>query len=360
MSVRRLSERAEIDQRQLEAAIEGQDELPKEAVNRISAALGLPVHALFANSPLPLSDVPDFRRRNPKNVPMEPGVIKALGYVEKVSFSLSSLDLDLGISDDLHKYDGELNKKNAKQLAKKWRDRWGITDHDQLEWANANRVYTDLRGFIENLGVFVLHYSMDTTEVAGLYAKLADGPHTIVINRSSGTKARRLFTLAHEFCHVLLRERGISNPTIKKNAVEIFCNQFASYLLAPASLIRRGIERYGYAPSIDNSTLRLLATNIGVSQQCLLLRWIDMKILSKTDYARWLGRFAGQIPDEDLKDKSGGGGGDNDPIRDKKTYYGSSFLSKLTIARNEGLLDTIDIYRLAGIKPKYQNALLGG
>lgn len=360
MSVRRLSERTEIGQSRLEASLTGDGDLADEEFEKIAAELGLPVNALFSNAVLPLSDVPDYRKKTPAPAPMEQGVIRALGYVEKVSLSLASLGIDLSADEELTKYTGLLDKKSAKKLAGKWRKRWGITNEQQLEWANANTVYSDLRSYIERLGVFVLHYSMDTEKVAGLYTKIDGGPHAIVINRSSGSKARRLFTLAHEFCHVLLRASGISNPSIRKNRIEVFCNQFAAYLLAPKELIRQGLDKYNYTPSIDNSTIRLLAQNLGISQQCCLLRLIDMKILPKEDYSRWVGRFVGKIPEEDKKTKSGGGGGDPDPIRDKRTYYGFTFLAKLSKARKEGLLDAIDIYRLAGIKPKYQNALLGG
>jgi hypothetical protein len=72
-----------------------------------------------------------------------------------------------------------------------------------------------------------------------------------------------------------------------------------------------------------------------------------------------MARFEGPVPDGDRGDR-GGGGGDGDPIKSKRTQYGKSFLLSLSIAKDKGLLDSIEIYRLAGIKPKYQRALLGG
>ena len=70
-----------------------------------------------------------------------------------------------------------------------------------------------------------------------------------------------------------------------------------------------------------------------------------------------IGRFMGGVPDGDTTD---GGGQSSDPIQNKQTQYGSSLLKKLAEAKSGGFLDDIDIFRLAGIKPKYQNALLGG
>lgn len=359
MSLANLAERTEVDQRLLQDAIEGSFDLTDEQVERIARELAVPAIALFSNSLLPLSSVPDFRRKSPRESLFEPDVIKAIGYVEHISLSLAALDLNLSSSEELEKYDGPLNKASAKKLARKWRDKWGISEDAQLEWKSASKVYTSLRSFIEGLGVFVVHYSFKTDVVAGLYAKVDGGPHTILINTTRSSKARKLFTLAHEFCHVLLRADGVSNPSILKNKIEVFCNQFAAYLVAPDSIISKALSRYRYHVSIDNDTIRLLASNIGISQQACILRLIDTDRIPSSDYGRWMSRFSGPVPDGDQKDPPGGNG-DGDPIKNKRTQYGQSFLSKLSDAKNSGLLDAIEIYRLAGIKPKYQSALLGG
>lgn len=359
MNLADLAGRSEIDQSLLQAAVEGDFDLSDAQVERIAEQLAVPSIALFSQSKLPLSNVPDFRRRNPSQSLFESNVIKAIGFVEKISLSLASLGLDLSSSNDLEKYTGPINKKAAKKLAQQWRKRWGITDEQQLEWKNSNEVYSSLRDYIEGLGVFVLHYSFGTDSVAGLYAKVDGGPHTILINTTSSSKARKLFTLAHEFCHVLLRADGVSNPSVLKNKIEVFCNQFAAFLLAPDMLIAKALARYRYAVSIDNDTIRLLARNLGISQQACVLRLVDTDRLEAAEYGRWMSRFSGVIPDGDREDPGGGGGG-GDPIKSKRTQYGQSFLSKLRSARNSGLLDSIEIYRLAGIKPKYQHKLLGG
>jgi hypothetical protein len=82
-----------------------------------------------------------------------------------------------------------------------------------------------------------------------------------------------------------------------------------------------------------------------------------MDIFTSAQYGAWIGRFNGGVPEGDIKD---GAGGQGDPIQNKQTQYGASLLTKLSEAKSKGFLDDIDIFRLAGIKPKYQNALLGG
>lgn len=359
MSLDELSERSEIAKGKIVDAQAGKFGLSDEEVERIAEELGVPARALFGTVELPLSNLPDFRRRVPTSRLLDKATIGALAYVEKISLSLASLDLDLGLSRKAEKYTGPLNKGAAEKLAEVWRDRWGLSEEDQLEWKAASKVYASLREFVESLGIFVVHYSFGTDEIAGLYAKMDGGPHTILVNTSSSSKARKLFTLAHEFCHVLLREVGISNTAIARNSIEVFCNQFAAFLIAPAKLVKLAVSRYKYSIALDGSSIRLLAQNLGISQQACVLRLVDLEYLKSDDYGRWIKRFKGRIPDGDREDK-GGGNSEPDPIKNKRTQYGSSFLARLSEARRAGMLDAIEIYRLAGIKPKYQRELLGG
>jgi Zn-dependent peptidase ImmA (M78 family)/lambda repressor-like predicted transcriptional regulator len=359
MTLANLADRTHIDYGLLENSLSDKFDLSDEQVEIIAEALAVPPRTLFGTVDLPLSNIPDFRRKTPSPSLLEPTVLKAIGYVEKISLSLASLDLDLSLSDEVEKYSGEINKRAARDLAAKWRLRWGISEEEQLQWRDSGKLYSSLRSYIEGLGVFVVHYSFGTDEVAGLYAKVDDGPHTILVNTSSSSKARKLFTLAHEFCHVLLRKNGISDHSITRNKIEIFCNQFAAYLLAPASIIEKALKRYKYNVSINNESIRLLAKNLGISQQACVLRLVDIRKLNASDYMRWISRFKGRIPDGDRAD-IGAGSTEPDPIKNKRTQYGSSLLSKLAAARRNGLLDAIEIYRLAGIKPKYQRELLGG
>lgn len=359
MTLSDLSERADVAQSELKRALSGSSSLEDAKIRRIAEELAVPARALFSEQSITLSSVPDFRREKPQETLLEPGVIRALGYVEKVSISLADLEIDLNVSDDLIEYKGELTRESAEILASAWREKWGISNDDQIEWKSASKVYYSLRSFIENLGVFVMHYQFGVDDIAGLYTKVDGGPPVILINTNNSSKARKLFTLAHEFCHVLLRKDGISNPSIIKNKIESFCNHFAACLIAPSKVIRKAIRRYGYDMSLKNDSVRLLATNLGISQQALVLRLVDMGIFQAKAYITWISGFKGSIPAGDTEDK-GGGGGSPDPIKSKVTQYGISFLRKLKLAKDEGILDSIEIYRLYGIKPVYQGRLLKG
>lgn len=355
MSAGELAARADVPLVELTDAIERKSKLTDEQLLRIAEELAVPVRALFASNPLPLSIVPDFRRATPRPGLYHKGTLKALGFVEKISNTLSELPLDVGRPADIDQFDGALTGKNAKALAKVWRDKWGISDQQQLDWKSSHALYNSLRDFIEGLGIFVVHRTFGTDEVAGVYTRVGEGPDVIVVNTTASSKARKLFTLAHEFCHVLLGKTGASNPSILNNKIERFCNKFAAYLLAPDRIILEASKLFNYSGGLERDALRLFAAKLGISQHATALRLVEMKMATDGEYAAWRSLFKGITPPGDTTD--GQGGGSNDVIRNKKTQYGNSLVRALAVAVKADFLDEIDVYRLAGIKPKYQQAL---
>lgn len=320
----------------------------------VANELAVPVAALFTKQSIDLVPSVDFRAPSPTTAKLDAGTISAFGYVERLSNTLGSLDLNLSLDRSASTVQTDLSSSSAEKLAAKWREKWGYSTEQQLNDRDANKVYVSLRGFIESLGVMVLHYSFGSTDVSGLYAKVNGGPHTVVINTTGSSKARKLFTLAHEFAHVLLRQEGASNTSIVRNKIERFCNKFAAHLLAPDGLIASALRIFRYKPSADNTFVRLLAKNIGVSQEATIRRLVEMGYLTAEQYGAWRSQFDGITPPGDTSD---GTGGKSDPIQAKRTQYGSTLLTLLAKAKKMGSLDEIDIYQVCGIKPKYQASL---
>jgi Zn-dependent peptidase ImmA (M78 family)/lambda repressor-like predicted transcriptional regulator len=356
LSLRSLARRIGISISAFEAAVEGEGELQDEDIRAVADELAVPVTALFSQQNFDLVPSVDFRSPTPGSARLDPGTIEAFGYVERLSNTLGRLGLDLSLGRSASPIQTDLSSASAVKLASLWRAKWAYSTEQQLEDRDANKVYVSLRGFIEALGVMVLHYSFGSTDVSGLYAKVNGGPHTVVINTTGSSKARKLFTLAHEFAHVLLRQEGASNTSIVRNKIERFCNKFAAHLLAPDDLIKAALRRFGYKPSADNNFIRLLAKNLGVSQEATVRRLVEMSYLSADQYGAWRSQFDGITPPGDTTD---GAGGKSDPIQAKRTQYGSTLISLLAKAKRTGSLDEIDVYQICGIKPKYQAPLFG-
>lgn len=355
-----LASRTGLSRTALQRVLRDEGELDDDEIQAIAEELAVPVQALFARETLPLFPAVDFRSANPGVGEFAKGTLQAIGFVERLSTTIGALGLDVGLDPSIKEFKtSRYTQKEAVDLAAEWRKNWGISDEEQLDWQDANKLYVSLRSYIEGLGVLVLHRQFKTDEAAGIYIHVDDGPHTIVINTTGSSKARKLFTLAHEFGHVLLRAEGASNPSVLKNRIEKFCNHFAACLLAPKRLIKKALERFGDTPIADDDWIRLFAKKIGISQEATFLRLVETDYLARSSYERWKAKFnnMSHVPTGDQGDS--GGGGSANPIRDKQTQYGSALLSLLARARSSGALDEIDIYRLCGLKPKYQDQLFG-
>jgi Zn-dependent peptidase ImmA (M78 family) len=360
LNVATLARRAGVPRARLERALENQAELDDDDVRAIADQLAVPVQALFATTSLTLFPAVDFRTATPSVGEFEQGTLQAINFVERISSTLGALDLDVSLDSSVTEFKtSTYSQKEAWELAALWRKRWGIKNDQQLDWSDANKVYGSLREFIESLGILVLHRQFKSAEASGLYAHIENGPHTIVINTTASGKPRKLFTLAHEFGHVLLRAEGASNPSVLKNRIEKFCNRFAACLLAPKRLIEKALARFNYVPAPDDDFIRIFAKRLGISQEATYLRLVETGYLQLSDYQSWKAKFANTnfVPSGDLSD--GGGGGTPNPLRDKQTQFGSALLRLLGQARRTGELDEIDVYRLCGLKPQYQDQLFG-
>ncbi len=353
MNASGLAERAGIENRRLSAALDERVELDEAEIKALANELSVPAEVFFMPELPPTASVVDYRKTQPGPSAPDHATLQAMGFVERFSGGLASLGYS---SPDVPREEVEqYDSATAIALAKKWRLRWGYPTTQQLADQDAGKVYASLRQFIEGIGAFVVHFSFGHTEVSGFYAQVGGGPHTIVINTSQSSKGRKAFTLAHEFCHLLTRKEGISQTSWIRNKIERFCNKFAAILLAPSSLIKAALEGYGRFVSSDNDFIRLFAKRIGISQEATFLRLVELNYLERSDYSKWRAQFRDSVPIGDRADPGGGGGAN--PVQAKRTQYGSSLLLALDRAKSEGLLDEIDIFRMVGLKPKYQALL---
>jgi Zn-dependent peptidase ImmA (M78 family) len=90
--------------------------------------------------------------------------------------------------------------------------------------------------------------------------------------------AWKLFSLLHEYAHILIREPGISDQRRgTRDPVEGFCNKFAAAFLMPEGTIAYALPVSRDTPQeFDLRTLEEAADFIGVSISALALRLEDL------------------------------------------------------------------------------------
>ena len=177
-----------------------------------------------------------------------------------------------------------------------------------FEKVKKEEVFKFLRGKISRVGVFVFtngkfqdntHRLLDPKEFRGFV--LSDKEAPIIFINQADTKNAQVFTLVHEFVHLLLGEEEILGQTpleSEYDEVEAFVNKVTAEVLVPADLLKM---RYDEHPSID-----ALASIFKVSRFVIARRLLDLGFLSNSDYQMHVREWENEWKNQ-TKPKSKGG-----------------------------------------------------
>jgi Zn-dependent peptidase ImmA (M78 family)/transcriptional regulator with XRE-family HTH domain len=186
--------------------------------------------------------IPDFR--------IEPGILRndhyRLGLEIKKCRDRRLVFIDLANNLDMEiKPFQLLPKPNITNIGSFIRKRLGILD-SELQTLSFDQVYAFWKNKIENDGVLVYEsqYIPDQSGVIGAAIFYESCP-IVLIKRGNDFNARKLFTLLHEYAHLLLGKSAI-NDVIAQNIdlansaeaeLETTCNRLASEILVPSEKI---------------------------------------------------------------------------------------------------------------------------
>ena len=225
------------------------------------------------------------------------------------------------------------------------RRRLGLSHASQMAWDKEQR-FRNWRSVIESAGCFVLLQKFPYDDCKGF--ALYDTPDApiIVLNKNEPTDGGKIFSLIHEYAHLLLREPGFSDRN-EQNSVEWYCNRFAEGFLMPRAMIREVLGTLPDGPrQWDSSEIVNLANKIGVSQQALALRFENMGIATK-GFFEW---FKDQQPKREKRSGSSKGGNHNNTALSELGYR---FAGTILNAEKLEAIPDFEAYELLNIAPKY-------
>ena len=242
-------------------------------------------------------------------------------------------------------------QSTPEKIAEEYRNKFQISENLQKRWNNPNRLFNFLREFIEKQNIFVFQFPLPMNDVRG-FTLLDDVPKVIVINSRDKMEAR-IFTLMHEFAHVLLNKSAIDMPEeslfINKNQNEIehWCNEFASELLLPNSLAKRIFEEN--KPNLtETKTLNRLSSKWKISKKFILYKMFKLNYINKQQLEEILER-----PYKEKKTK-GGPSPDVRCISEK----GKKFISLVSANLDNNFITFVDALDYLSIKSHcYQKVL---
>ena len=201
---------------------------------------------------------------------------------------------------------------NIETLAARIREFVGVTEAMQQRWGR--KAFEGWRALIEakDILVFVVP-RLKMKEMRG--TALAETQLPVILVNGKDRSNGRVFTLLHEFCHLTLRQSGVSNVGGDRDdapnpAVEQFCNAVAAAVMIPSEWLLREplVMRKGATKIWDDDELEALALRFGASPEAMLRRLLTLGRTTKAFYDSkrpFYQRFYDQM--EEKKEKSTGG-----------------------------------------------------
>jgi len=264
-------------------------------------------------------------------------------------------------SEILHKLgrDARPSVLNAKifddpiKVARRERGASGIDITAQFAWQNERSAYRTWRAFLEAKNILIFQLPIPLEDARGF--SLSEGePFAIAVSTSDAYRPR-IFTLFHEYAHLLLRRPGVCLPGKESQSksleaeVEKWCDQFAGEFLVPGEefLDFIGTHFPNDLESNIGEVLRLASNALKVSEQVALWRIWDLDLISKSIFHREMSRLQRLG-----KNRKRGGGRFSAPGK-VIGENGRLFTSLVLEARGRNLVNYSDVADYLSMKLKY-------
>jgi len=226
----------------------------------------------------------------------------------------------------------------------------------QLEFDNARKLLNYLRDRLGDAGILVFQLSFPIEDARGFaLADEDDTPPVVVLNSKDAPEAR-LFTIMHEFGHVLLGESVIDMPGesgASRNDIEEWCDGFASAFLLPEEQFKNALSGVARDHLIDTAILGKFSKKFNISKAFLLRKMLDLELIAKPDFRTTLSRYD---PSKHRSAKPAKGA--PPPDRRCMSRVGRRFASLIAVNLERDLITYADALKYLSIKSKSLDKVL--
>jgi Zn-dependent peptidase ImmA (M78 family) len=248
---------------------------------------------------------------------------------------------------------------DPEQVGDRIRKLLNVSWQQQLEWSSANAALNGWRVAVEALGVLVFQTGeVSVEEMRG--TSIPRSPLLVILLNSSDAPHARIFTLLHEFAHILLANGGhettvmASRPKPEDQLIERVSNRFASAALLPRKEFLSEASRFPTAAEGDDEALRRFANRIKASPETILRRLVSFHkapaSLYKTMRRKWQARSWYVSPPT----------GRGPPIEVRViANAGRPFISLILDGYKRRAVSSSEVSDYLGLQLKYINRLVG-
>lgn len=340
LSLEEAADRLNIEPTVLEKLEAGETQPSLSLFEDIAAKYRLPQATLFSkNSPRAPTLPNDYRTvggHSPQHSFEFSVAYSAVDNLRRILSIISEEDAE-AVDASLPTYDKKLDPEF---VAASERERLGIRSNYPIDWAS-HEAFNRWRAIIESQGIPVFLQKFPIDDCRGFTINNDNGRPIIVINKSEEFRSARIFTLIHEYCHLLIGEPGLSDLE-GSNSVEAYCNKFAAAFLMPQDTLRLLIKQWPNSPVEwpDKDIIRW-ASRLKVSRIALALRLESLGLAPK-GFSQRYNWYSGYTP----RNTSSSGG---DPIATTLSELGSTFTSAIFQAYERGVISRSSAAEYLGV-----------
>lgn len=254
-------------------------------VQKIAAKTHVPFPYFYGDDiPAMALQIPDFRTTYSGNASTpSPELYDTINLMQSRQDWLSSFRSDIG-AEKLEFVGKYAFDKNPRQAADEIRRLLHLED-GWARYLKADEAVRRLRETIEQVGVctctgsYFHHNSRpyDVSEFRGFV--LADDYAPIIFVNTKDSKSAQLFTLVHEFAHLLFNETGVDDLVYEIPEKEDLCDFVAAEVLVPTPIVYAVFDRQSSTKAI--ATLRNMTK---ASEIVCLRRAHELKCISRDEY----------------------------------------------------------------------------
>jgi Zn-dependent peptidase ImmA (M78 family) len=205
-----------------------------------------------------------------------------------------ALDLYASLNESPPKFSTKMDlDAETEDLAASTRLLLAIDPHEQQAWKSEYEALNAWRNAVESLGALVFQAAnVDLAEMRGF--SLALNPLPVIAINIKDTPRARIFSLLHEFAHIMLREEGIcdldegARQRSDDRRIEVRANMIAGATLVPKeNLLREKIvaDRRRETEFSDDD-IRTIAKKYWVSRPVVLRRLLLLEQITQKFYRR--------------------------------------------------------------------------
>lgn len=197
---------------------------------------------------------------------------------------------------------------------------------EQFKLSSSEIAFDYWREKLLTLGIYVFLEAFKIDDISGFC--LEDPKFPVIYINNSTSNYRQVFTLFHELCHLLI---GIGGITLvndepleqllnnKDLQMEIFCNRFTAEFLIPEKDFRQRAPIV--RPSIE--IIKNLSDKYKVSREVVARKYLDLALLTPTEYALLVETFNHEYLDYRKKQSEKPGG---NFYSTQSKYMGKAFI----------------------------------